>query len=113
MVHLITLDPAHFHAALGVDPTDYDMRVFRLTSEISKQVFPVTLNIEDPRFLKGLEKLRLCNEEAEALAGKAGFMARIKRTMIGARAAGAFLRLYTLPATSNALPQQIRLEPVW
>lgn len=103
----------HFHAALGIDPTDYDMRVFRLTSEISKQVFPVTLNIEDPRFLKGLEKLRQCNDDAEALAGKTGLVARLKRTWVGARAAAAFLRLYTLPATSNELPANIRLNPVW
>lgn len=103
----------HFHKALGIDPTDYDMRVYRLTSEISKQVFPVTLNVDDPRFLKGLEKLRICNDEAEALAGKTGLAAKLKRTWIGARAAAAFLRLYTLPASSHALPAQIRLEPVW
>jgi magnesium-protoporphyrin IX monomethyl ester (oxidative) cyclase len=103
----------HFHAALNIDPTDYDMRVFRLTSEISKQVFPVTLNIEDPRFLKGLEKLRKCNDDAETLAGKTGIAAKLQRAWVGARAAGAFLRLYTLPATSNELPANIRLNPVW
>lgn len=102
-----------FHKALGIDPTDYDMRVFRLTSEISKQVFPVTLNIEDPRFLAGLEKLRVINDEAEALRGKTGLAARLKRAAVGARAAATFLRLYTLPATANDLPSQIRLQPVW
>lgn len=103
----------HFHEALGIDPTDYDMRVFRLTSEISQQVFPVTLNIEDPRFLKGLEKLRLLNDEAEKLSGKTGFSNRLRRTSIATRALMTFLRLYMLPATQHELPRQIRLEPVW
>lgn len=102
-----------FHKALGIDPTDYDMRVFRLTSEISKQVFPVTLNVDDPRFMAGLEKLRALNDKAEALRDQGGVAARVRRAGIGLRAAATFVRLYTLPAQNNELPAQIRMNPVW
>jgi magnesium-protoporphyrin IX monomethyl ester (oxidative) cyclase len=102
-----------FHKALGIDPTDYDMKVFHLTSEISRQVFPVELNVDDPRFLAGLEKLRKLNDTAEELGSRSGFGARLKRIATGASAALTFLRLYMLPAKSNDLPSQIRLQPVW
>ena len=51
-----------FHAALGVDPRLVTrMRSFTKTSEISKQVFPLTLDIDHPRWQKGLEALQRAN----------------------------------------------------
>jgi magnesium-protoporphyrin IX monomethyl ester aerobic oxidative cyclase len=44
-----------FHKALGVDPDWYAHEVFTKTSEISKQVFPITLDIDHPRWEKGLK----------------------------------------------------------
>ena len=31
----------HFHAALDVNPKEYGLKVFRITSEIARQVFPL------------------------------------------------------------------------
>jgi magnesium-protoporphyrin IX monomethyl ester (oxidative) cyclase len=102
-----------FHKAIGMNPTDYDMQVFRLTSEIARQVFPVELDIENPKFLKGLEKLRVINEKLGEVEGKTGIGARLRRFGLGASAVGTFARLYLLKARENPLPQQIRLEPIW
>ena len=102
-----------FHEAIGVDPTDYDFKVFRLTSEIARQVFPVEIDIDNPRFHRGLEKLRTINNQLEAMRDETGLAARAKRTWLGASAFAAFAGLYTIPARKNALPKQIRLEPVW
>ncbi len=102
-----------FHRAMEMDPTEYDYKVFHLTSEISKQVFPLTLDIDNPKFRAGLEKLRIINEKLGGLQGQTGFAAKAQRMGLGARAGATFLGLYLLRAVDNPLPQQIRMQPVW
>jgi magnesium-protoporphyrin IX monomethyl ester (oxidative) cyclase len=102
-----------FHKALGVDPTDYDYTVFRITSEISRQVFPLTLDIDNPKFRAGLD--RLCQIGSELAAAKAagGLANQAKRLLLMGSAAITFARLYLLPAKGNALPEHVRLQPAW
>ena len=102
-----------FHKALGIDVDDYDFKVFRLTSEISKQVFPLTLNLDDPRFLAGLKKLQKINVAMNDVEGQTGLGAKVRKGILVARAALAFGRLYLLPSTPNTLPRVSRLEPIW
>ena len=102
-----------FHKALGLDPTTYDYQVFRITSEISQQVFPLTLDLDDPRFRAGLERLRRINEGIARAGERKGLLGRVKMLGLGLAAAATFARLYFLPAKSNALPRQSRLQPAW
>ena len=51
-----------FHAALGVDPTEYDYAVYDCCSEISKQVFPLTLNLDTAASRAGFERMRVIAE---------------------------------------------------
>lgn len=102
-----------FHKAINIDIDDYDFRVFRLTSEISRQVFPMTLNLDDPRFLKTLKRLCQINADMEAAHDKGGIGGRIGKAWAGLRAGLAFTRLMMLPTTANTIPAKSRLEPVW
>jgi magnesium-protoporphyrin IX monomethyl ester (oxidative) cyclase len=102
-----------FHRALGVDPTDYDFQVFRTTTEISKQVFPVTLNLDDPRLHHGFEKLRIIADQVADAREQGGVLGRIRQGWHGLRAAAVFCRLLVLPARYHALPQDVRLAPTW
>ena len=102
-----------FHKALGIDPTTYDMKVYRITSEISKQVFPLTIDIDHPAFLPTLDRLwRISDAMAEAKA-RGGLAGGLRRAGLMAAAAAAFVRLYAIPAKPNALPADIRLAPAW
>ena len=101
------------HDALGLDPTDYDYTVFRITSEISRQVFPLTLDLDDPRFRAGLERLRRIAEASAAAREQGGLLGRLQRAGLALTGAAVFARLYLLPAKPNALPQDVRLAPAW
>ncbi len=101
------------HQALGLDPTQYDYQVFRITSEISKQVFPMTLDIDDPRFRAGLERLRRLTAASAAATAQGGIAGSIKRLALGAAAAATFARMYLLPTVPNEIPASVRLAPAW
>jgi magnesium-protoporphyrin IX monomethyl ester (oxidative) cyclase len=102
-----------FHAALGLDPTEYDFGVFRITSEISRQVFPLTLALDDPRFRAGLDRLVRIGTASDAAKARGGLVGALRRIGLAAAAGVTLLRLYVLPAQPNALPADIRLAPTW
>jgi magnesium-protoporphyrin IX monomethyl ester (oxidative) cyclase len=101
------------HTALGLDPDDYDFTVFRITSEISRQVFPLTLDLDSPKFRAGLERLRRIAEATNAAKAQGGLRGLLKRGALAVAAAAAFAHLYFLPTRPNALPEDVRVAPAW
>ncbi len=102
-----------FHAALGVDPAWYGQEVFRKTSEISRQVFPITLDIDHPRWRPNLERLQRASVQIERAKARGGVGGRLSRLSGMAKAAKAFVALYTIPATRHRVPANSRLEPAY
>jgi magnesium-protoporphyrin IX monomethyl ester (oxidative) cyclase len=102
-----------FHAALGLDPTEYDFKVFRITSEVCKQVFPVTLDIDNPAFPIGLEKLSQLTVAINAAKASGSVFGKIRALGLQAAAGATFARLFVMKAKSAELPAEIRLSPAW
>ncbi|MCX9147193.1 magnesium-protoporphyrin IX monomethyl ester (oxidative) cyclase [Erythrobacter sp. WG] len=102
-----------FHAALGVDPTEYDYKVFAITNQIARQVFPVELDIDSPVFRRQMENLRLAAARIEEGKEQGGLGGLVKRVTGAAGAGLAFARMYLQRPRANALPGSIRLQPAW
>lgn len=102
-----------FHAALGIDPDWYGHEVFTKTSELTRQIFPITLDIEHPRWRAGLKRLQRANADLAQADKQSGPGAALRRMSARIRAASAFIGLYTIPARSHRVPDVTRLEPVY
>jgi magnesium-protoporphyrin IX monomethyl ester (oxidative) cyclase len=103
----------HFHEALGIDPSDYDYKVFKITSEISRQVFPLELDIDNPLFFARLNKLVRITERGSAGAAKGGMTGTFAKLRTTLSAGMVLLQLYMMPTKKNELPKDIRLVPTW
>ena len=102
-----------FHKALGVDITEYDYEVFRICSEISKQVYPVTLRTDEPKFRAGMETLRQTSDAMGAAKAKGGLVAGLQRFGLTLKAGATFVGLLFLPVDRTPLPADVRMEPRW
>ncbi len=101
------------HLAMGLDPDTYDQTVFRITNEITRQVFPISLDIENPAFQAGLRRLHQLSEAMEAGKLRGGVMGTLKRAGCAAAAATVFARLYLMRPLRHELPSKVRLQPAW
>ena len=101
------------HEAMGFESTEYDYEVFRITSDIARQVFPVEVDIDHPVFRAGMTRLvelSIANAKAKERGGVIGL---IGRATTAVQAVFTFGRLYLLPVKKNELPVDIRMQPTW
>ena len=101
------------HEGMGLDTDEYDYTVFRITTEISKQVFPLSLDTDNPKFRAGLERLfeiSKANDEAKLKGGVSGLLTQ---AVCVVQAAWTFGRLFMMDTLEHELPANIRMQPSW
>jgi magnesium-protoporphyrin IX monomethyl ester (oxidative) cyclase len=102
-----------FHDALGLDITKYDYQVFQITTEITKQVFPVSLDLDNPAFRRGMDNMLRISRKMSALKAKPGTISKLRYVGLQAQAALTFVRLFLMSPKRHELPADVRLAPSW
>ena len=102
-----------FHAALGVDPTEYDYAVYRCCSEISRQVFPLVLDLDAPASRRGFDRMASITTAMSDAKAKGGLTGGLKRVGLVMAAGATFARLFFIPSVKNEIPAAVRLQPAW
>jgi magnesium-protoporphyrin IX monomethyl ester (oxidative) cyclase len=101
------------HHAMGLESDDYDYTVFRITNEISRQVFPVSLDIDNPRFRAGMTRLYEIQQGLDSAKAQGGVVGAIKRAGWAIAGVATFARIYLLPVNRHDLPKDVRVAPAW
>ena len=101
------------HDAMGLNATEYDFAVFKITTEITKQVFPILLDTDHPKFKEGVDELTRLSLAVEVAKEKSGPINALYKGWLALQALIAFGRLYFLPVIKSELPKQVRMVPTW
>ena len=100
-----------FHKALGVDVTWYGQEVFQKTSEISKQVFPFTLDINHRRWRPNLDRIEKASVQIAKAKERSGIIGLVSRLTGMAKAGIAFASILTIPSIPNDVPDSPVIVP--
>jgi magnesium-protoporphyrin IX monomethyl ester (oxidative) cyclase len=103
-----------FFDFMGINVDEYDRSVIKLTNLISRQVFPETLDTDSEAFW-GLMHQMWLNTDAmrKAEANGNGVFTKLKVTALKVANGLTFLRLFLRTPHSQALPADVRMQPVW
>ena len=101
------------HEAMGLDTDEYDYTVFRITTEISKQVFPLSLDTDNPKFRDGLKRLFEISKANDDAKSRGGISGLFTQGLCVVQALWTFGRLFMMDTLEHELPANIRMQPSW
>jgi magnesium-protoporphyrin IX monomethyl ester (oxidative) cyclase len=102
-----------FYEAMGMDTAEYDLRVFDITSEVSKQCFPVVLDYRNPAFIARMNRMVDNTRKMAEAKEKGGFLGKLRYNRLALGNAWQFFRLYIMKAHRNEVPADFRLTPAY
>ena len=102
-----------FFEAMGWDVDEFDRKVIALTNQISRQVFPVVVDTENPKLWTLFERLYQNTVRIGELQRAGGAMAALKVAALRVDCGVTFARCYLQRPVQNALPADVRMQPVW
>ena len=101
------------HEAMGLNSTEYDYQVFHITNEITRQVFPVSLDVDHPSFRAGMTRLLAIQNGMNRAKARGGLLGLLGRARWASAAVWTFARIYFVPVKHHDLPEQVRMQPTW
>ena len=90
-----------------------DQEVFRITSEISLQIFPMELDIHHKRWRPNLDRMNAAFIAMDKAKRRGGIGGKLSGWAADLSAARAFVALYNFPVIKHDLPASVRLEPAY
>ena len=102
-----------FYRTIGWDPTEYDFEVFRKTTHIARQVFPLAIDVDNPRFKRLMDRMASNTKELHASAAAPGLGGKLKRLRLVASNVAAFVGLFLMRPLPNTPPADFRMEPMY
>jgi magnesium-protoporphyrin IX monomethyl ester (oxidative) cyclase len=98
---------------MGIDVDDYDRRVITLTNLISRQVFPDTIDTESEGFWALMDRMWRNTDAMREAEAAGGVVSSIKVVLLKAANALTFVQLFLRRPHRQALPADVRMQPVW
>jgi len=98
---------------MGIDVDDYDRRVITLTNLISRQVFPDTVDTDNPAFWALLDRMWRTTDAMRRAEAAGGVLGGVKVALLKAANVVTFARLFLMRPVTQPLPADVRVQPVW
>lgn len=88
-----------FYTTIGLDTAQFDIHVIRKTNESSKKLFPIILDVENPKFFKLLDLCVLANAELISIEKDSGsaFTKQLVKLPYQVLITLSLIKLYLLP----------------